>query len=207
MKQWVLILFLGLSINSFSTDLSSKLKIYSGTEIGWWLFNQGSFDDAHLGYGRTDLKFIIPAGMEFHLEKNQFSAGLGISATWLFDDEMEFSNYRNFSSRDIRIGRRSVHSLNFYGLFAYEVLETGRFSLSPQVKLGSFKFYSDFIDSDQMIGKMFTEIGINFRHKIKRISLEVSPLVQILSASGEAKNSHHSIYGFGIQYGILWEVF
>ena len=210
-------LFLILLILPFITHGKSGnqalIDITAGVGSGWWVFNKGSSDgtqDSHLGYDHTRAAGITSFETNIFYKRNRFKIGAGFEYAVLLEDKMRETEHRLGRSKEYFIADRFVRFYKFNLVSEYNLFEGRRYTLSPQIRLGSFMITTTHPAAANFGFRIHWSIGVNNQLTLtENIFLLIRPFYNALTIWPKQElnqNERHHIYSFGLAAGFRFKL-
>ena len=209
----ILLLILLPFIVSSKGNNEAILDISAGAGSGWWVYNKGSTNGTqknHLGYDHTRTAGIASFEADLFYKRNRWKIGGGFEFSLLIEDEMRATEHRYFDQKEYPIAEKYVRFYKFNFLTSYDLFVGRRFTLSPQLKLGSFLIDTTHPASENFGFRMHWSFGlINQIALAKRTFLILQPFYSALTIWPKDdinKDEKHNIYSFGVLAGFRFQL-
>ncbi|MCB9235388.1 MAG: hypothetical protein H6581_27280 [Bacteroidia bacterium] len=190
------------SKGKFAVDLQS------GTQAGWWIFNQGSDDPKisnNQGWDRTHLANIWHEELNLRYRLGRLQLGAGVAFLDLRDRIMVDSEDQSWSRDRYAIADVSLKGIFYSAIVGWELVSNPRYSFVPELKTGTF--YLDQISPEKpwMKGNFHWEAGLSNEFRLGRLGLLLKPVYTSGTTFHKKPGFYHqrsTLVGFGITGGI-----
>jgi hypothetical protein len=187
------------------------LEAGSGVESGWWLHRHGTTDLAipnSLSWSRTHLSPILPVDLALLHEGKKFTAGAGLSATWLLDDVMVGPSHSQNGAEYIPVADIAVYYTQFFAQAEYRLTgsPSGRYRFSPSLRLGSYLISTSHPQRNSFGFRYLVEAGVSNEILLKKVALVIRPQYMVMTLYPNPRNPGeiHKTYSFGVDASLRW---
>ena len=197
---------------AFSQNKKEKLafSFNSVFKTGWWIYHKGLSNGAvknDMGWDRTHYqpKISFEAGLTYRFKK--IISTLFVSTSFYFEREM--LEHEDFvpKRREYAISDGTV-SFFEYGLqLSYDLINSGKFSLSPDLGIGLFEIETSHPQRDNFGTRYFWHFGIQNKIRKGNITWILAPQYQEMTIHPKEKvyqDEQHKIHGFGLNLGVRY---
>ena len=200
----LLITLLTISVSNAQSNQKFDVRFSTGVASGWWIYTLGS---GH-GIDRTDNEPKISFELESVYHYKRLGVGLGIGYSYLTDNSMEAFEDTRAQRRKYLIAENSVKFWQFYLLGEYHLYSNERFTLSPQLKLGTFTIETIHPQKDNFGGKFYYELSaMNQFTLANNLGLTLKPFYQVMMIQVKQETmpgEKHRIFSLGLACGLRY---
>lgn len=212
MKIIIVVLLLACTsplLSQVNTGLA--IEGYGGFEYGWWVYNRGSTSSSifnNLGWDRSDSRPTFSSGILGLYQFKNWSTGVGTD--YQAFNEQFLEDFED-TSRDRELTRLSDGSVKFWRYYLYleyHLVKKSHYTLSPSIRIGTFKTETSFEGEDNFGRKLFWQIGLSNQARLSnKLTLVIRPEYKKMLIKPKVKeNFHekHEIKSFGLSMGIRY---
>ncbi|WP_044240003.1 hypothetical protein [Flexithrix dorotheae] len=202
-----MIFLLGYTGSIYAQQAQKKFLLDFSVSIGsgWWTYYKGIDENGiDRGWDRADTSPIAAGEIGFLARFGKVKPGVFIGIATYFQDEMDASDLTQLNWDQYPIGDKFVNFLKFGGQLEIDILEKKSFTLSPNLKAGSFYIDTVHPEKENFGSKYFFEIGIKAEKEFSKFSLYILPRGSFMTIQPQMENAKgelHKIYGYGVNIG------
>lgn len=211
-KVFCLIVVFAIFHPVFSQEKKEKLAIsfISGFKTGWWIYHKGlsnATGGADQGWDRThyEPKISLEGGLTYRYKR--IVSTVFVSTSFYIENEM--LEHEDFfpARKKYAISNGSVTFLEYGLAVGYDLINSRRFKLSPDLGLGFFEIETSHPQKDNFGNRYFWHLGIQSKIRKGDITWILAPQYQEMTIKPRAeihKNEKHKIHSFGLNFGLRY---
>lgn len=181
------------------------VEVSVGTDLGWWIYNRGFVAPrANNRFGRDYTHHSVTAATEIDVlyQVKKWTFGLGLSTSWLFEDQMIGQADSEFNFDRVDIADFAVRFQTYSAQIEYDLFSKKGYTFSPNFRYGLFDINTTHPDRASFGTKTFWELGFNQSIRLNRWELVLRPRYRLMTMQSENPQEDHKIYNIGVQVGL-----